>query len=182
MKAMGVRSDSFLFTTFNAYKNLLRSNGRHYPSLRRFLPCNTKATNSYQNCTGVAYLCNRFFDVTCTKFLEQRAKAENNPELLFNNDNYALSELVQFVWRSNVRVREACQPVYVWIPDRRMRTLLQDFQERADKTLKKRALLRGTWKSRPVTPNQKRRLTRSNRKKADLYHAFAMLKAKRFLL
>ena len=182
MKAMGVRSDSFLFTTFNAYKNLLRSNGRHYPSLRRFLPCNTKATNSYQNCTGVAYLCNRFFDVTCTKFLEQRAKAENNPELLFNNDNYALSELVQFVWRTNVRVRESCQPVYVWIPDRRMRTLLQDFQERADKTLKKRALLRGTWKPRPVTPNQKRRLTRSNRKKADLYHAFAMLKANRFLL
>ena len=182
MKARGVRSDSFLFTTFNAYKNLLRSNGRHYPSLRRFLPCNTKATNSYQNCTGVAYLCNRFFDVTCTKFLEQRAKAENNPELLFNNDNYALSELVQFVWRSHVRVREACQPVYVWIPDRRMRTLLQDFQERADKTLKKRALLQGTWKSRPVTPNLKRRLARSNRRKADLYHAFAMLKAKRFLL
>ena len=170
------------FTTFNAYKDLLRSNGRHYPSLRRFLPCNTKATNSYQNCTGVAYLCNRFFDVTCTKFLEQRAKAENNPELLFNNDNYALSELVQFVWRSHVRVREACQPVYVWIPDRRMRTLLQDFQERADKTLKKRTLLRGTWKSRPETPNLKRRLTRSNRRKADLYHAFAVLKAKRFLL
>ena len=69
MKARGVRSDSFMFTVFNAYKDLLRSNGRHYPSLRRFLPCNTKATNSYKDCTGVAYLCNRFFDVTCTKFL-----------------------------------------------------------------------------------------------------------------
>ena len=181
MKEHGVRSDSFMFTTFNAYKELLQSNGRYYPSLLRFLPCNTKATNSYQNCTGVAYLCNRFFDVTCVKFLEQRATAENNPELKYNNDNYALSELVQFVWRSNVRVRESCQPVYVWIPNKRMRTLLQDFQKRADKTLKKRALLQGTWKKRPVSSKLRRRLARINRKKADLYYAYGMLKAKRFL-
>ena len=181
MKERGVRSDSVMFTTFNTYKDLLRSNGRHYPSLRRFLPCNTKATNDYQNCTGVAYLCNRFFDVTCTKFLEQRAKAENNPELQFNNDNYALSELVQFVWRSNVRVRDACQPVYVWIPDQRMRNLLKDFQDRAEKTMKERALLRGTWKKRPAASKLKRRLAQVKKKKADLYHAFEMLKAKRFL-
>ena len=95
MKAHGVRTNTFMFTTFNAYKELLRSDGTHYPSLRRFLPCNTKATNDYSHCTGVAYLCNRFFDVTCVNFLAQRAKAENNQELNFNNDNYALSELVQ---------------------------------------------------------------------------------------
>lgn len=181
MKEHGVRSDSFMFTTFNAYKDMLQSNGRYYPSLLRFLPCNTKATNSYQNCTGVAYLCNRFFDVTCTKFLEQRAEAEKNPELKFNNDNYALSELVQFVWRSNVRVRESSQPVYVWIPNKRMRTLLQDFQKRADKTLKKRALLRGTWKKRPASSKLKRRLDRINPNIADLYYAYGMQKAKQFL-
>ena len=130
---------------------------------------------------GVAYLCNRFFDVTCTKFLEQRAEAEKNPELKFNNDNYALSELVQFVWRSNVRVRESSQPVYVWIPNKRMRTLLQDFQKRADKTLKKRALLRGTWKKRPASSKLKRRLDRINPNIADLYYAYGMLKAKQFL-
>ena len=181
MKARGVRSDSFMFTVFNAYKDLLRSNGRHYPSLRRFLPCNTKATNSYKDCTGVAYLCNRFFDVTCTKFLEQRAKTENNPELQFNNDNYALSELVQFVWRSNVRVRKSRRPVYVWVPDRRMRTLLQDFQKQAIWTRKNRSTLHGTWKIRPVSPDLKRRLARKNLDKADLRYAFEKLKAKRFL-
>ena len=136
MKALGVHSDTFMFTTFNAYKDLLRSNGRYYPTLRRFLPCNTKATNDYSNCTGVAYLCNRYFDVTCAHFLADRAKEENNPELIFNDDNYALSELVQFIWRSNVRVQESRQPVYVWVPDQRMRILLQDFQKRALKRSK----------------------------------------------
>lgn len=180
MKARGVCSDSFMFTTFNAYKDLLQSNGRYYPTLRRFLPCNTKATNDYSNCTGVAYLCNRFFDVTCVKFLEQRAKAENNPELNFNNDHYALSELVQFIWRSNLRVRDSRQPVYVWIPDRRMRTLLQDFQKRALQSKKERAMLRGTWRERVATHALRRRLARAKTAKKDLGYAFTRIKYREF--
>ena len=176
MKARGVRSDSFMFTTFNAYQELLRSNGRHYPSLRRFLPCNTKATNEYSNCTGVAYLCNRFFDVTCTHFLADRAEAEKNPELKFNDDNYALSELVQFIWRSNVRVQDSTQPVYVWIPDQRMRTLLQDFQKRA---LAKRNVpdtYRVKCKKRPATPKLRRRLAHRKPNLSDLHHAYMCFK------
>ena len=176
MKAHGVRTNTFMFTTFNAYKELLRSNGAHYPSLRRFLPCNTKATNDYSNCTGVAYLCNRFFDVTCVNFLAQRAKAENNPELKFNDDNYALSELVQFIWRSNVRITGAHQPVYVWVPDRRMRTLLQDFQMRALKAKEKQEHLQGNWRQRTKTPALKRKLAGIDPRKCNLTLAFMRLK------
>ena len=131
MQAHGVRGKTFMFTVFNACKDMLDSDGRHYPTLKRFLPCNTKATNDYSSCTGVAYLCNRFFDVNCTNFLAQRAKEQNNPELEFDNDNYALSELLQFIWRSNVRVKDSDKPVYVWVPDNHMRRLLQDFRQRA---------------------------------------------------
>ena len=131
MQKHGVRGNTFMFTTFNAYKDMLQSDGRHYPTLKRFLPCNTKATNDYSNCIGVAYLCNRFYDVNCTNFLAQRADELNTPDLKFDNDNYALSELLQFIWRSNVRVKDSDKPVYVWVPDRRMRQLLQDFQQRA---------------------------------------------------
>ena len=53
MKQKGVRSNTFLFTTFTAYQNLLEGDGRHYPTLKRFLPCNAKATNDYSDCTGV---------------------------------------------------------------------------------------------------------------------------------
>lgn len=131
MREHGVRSNTFMFTVFNAYKDMLQSDGRHYPTMKRFLPCNTKATNDYSNCTGVAYLCNRFYDVNCTNFLAQRAKEQNNPDLEFDNDNYALSELLQFIWRSNLRIKDSDKPVYVWVPDRRMRSLLKDFQRRA---------------------------------------------------
>ena len=131
MQAHGVRGHTFMFTTFNAYKDMLQSDGRRYPTMKRFLPCNTKATNDYSNCIGVAYLCNRFYDVNCTNFLAQLAKQQNKPELEFDNDNYALSELLQFIWRSNVRVKDSDKSVYVWVPDRRMRQLLQDFRQRA---------------------------------------------------
>ena len=131
MKQKGVRSDSFMFTTFTAYQKLLDGDGRHFPTLKRFLPCNAKATNDYSNCTGVAYLCNRYFDVNCANFLIQRAKETNNPELKFDNNNYALSELLQFIWRSNVRVADSDKPVYVWVPNKRMRKLLRDFQAKA---------------------------------------------------
>ena len=137
MRAHGVRGNTFMFTTFNTYKDMLQSDGKHYPTLKRFLPCNTKATNDYSNCTGVAYLCNRFFDVNCTNFLAQRAKEQNMPELEFDNDNYALSELLQFIWRSNVRVKDSDKPVYVWVPDKRMRMLLQDFRRKASEVKKK---------------------------------------------
>lgn len=131
MQANGVRGHTFMFTTFNAYKDMLQSDGRRYPTMKRFLPCNTKATNDYSNCIGVAYLCNRFYDVNCTNFLAQLAKQQNKPELEFDNDNYALSELLQFIWRSNVRVKDSDKSVYVWVPDRRMRQLFQDFRQRA---------------------------------------------------
>ena len=131
MKEHGVRSNSFIFTTFKDYKDLLASDGRHYPTMKRFLPCNAKATNEYRNCTGVAYLCNRYFDVNCTNYLARLAEEEQNPELRFNNDTFALSELLQFIWRSNVRVKDSDQPVYVYIPDRRMRELLYAFMEKA---------------------------------------------------
>lgn len=176
MKARGVRSDTFMFTTFNAYKNLLQSNGRHYPTLRRFLPCNTKATNAYRNCTGVAYLCNRYFDITCSHFLADRAKEENNPELKFNDDNYALSELVQFIWRSNVRVKESRQPVYVWIPNQRMRTLLQDFQKRALAKKNEPVVYHAKCKNRPATAKLKRRLAHRKPNVTDLYHAYIQFK------
>ena len=149
-----------MFTTFTAYQDLLDGDGRHFPTLKRFLPCNAKATNDYSECTGVAYLCNRFFDVNCANFLIQRAKETNNPELKFDNDNYALSELLQFIWRSNVRVKDAKQPVYVWVPDKRMRKLLKEFLQQAMKRKTEDMMLHLCRKERRITPAGKRKLAR----------------------
>ena len=106
----------------------------------------------------MAYLCNRYFDVTCVNFLKQRAKAENNPKLAFHNDVYALSEFVQFIWRSNVRVKDAKQPVYVWVPDKRMRNLLKGFLQQANKRKTEDRMLHLARKERRITPGGKRKL------------------------
>ncbi len=39
---------------------------------------------------------------------------------------YALSELIQWIWRS--RIRDG-QPINLYIPSKRMRTLLKDYLE-----------------------------------------------------
>ena len=79
-----------------------------------FLPMNIRATNEYREATAVAYLVNRFLDPNLTKFFAARGIA-------IDNDQFALSEMIQFIWRSAIRDN---QPITVYIPSLRMRNLL----------------------------------------------------------
>ncbi len=123
MKGYGIKANTFIYTTFKEYSNVLKQ--RKVPN--RFIPCNTKATNDYSSCIGVGYACNRFFDVSCTHFLSNLASQRQDERIKLNNDIYALSELIQFIWRSNIRVKDSNKKIYVWIPDKRMKGLLIDF-------------------------------------------------------
>lgn len=129
----------------------------------------------------MAYLCNRFFDVTCVKLLEQRAKAKNDPAILFNNDTYALSELVQFFWRSNVRVQESDKPVYVWIPDQRMRALLQDFVTRGLKRTREGMLYHMRREMNVATPKAGETMARARRDEESLLRGYVRLRYFRLL-
>lgn len=131
MKKHCVTAKSFIWTTFKEYRNNIKINNKYVPVNKTWLACNTKATNDYSNCTGVAYVCNRFFDVNCTNYLSKLAEKTNKPGLKFNNDIYALSELIQFIYRSNIRVKDSDKKIYVWIPDYRMRNLLYNYREKA---------------------------------------------------
>lgn len=79
-----------------------------------FLPMNIRATNDYREATAVAYLVNRFLDPNLTKFFSARGIA-------IDNDQFALSEMIQFIWRSAIRDNK---PITVYIPSERMRNLL----------------------------------------------------------
>jgi hypothetical protein len=48
-------------------------------------------------------------------------------DIVFDNNLYALSELIQVIWRSNIRVADSTDKVYVYIPNRRMRELFKDW-------------------------------------------------------
>lgn len=84
-----------------------------------FLQHNARATNEYRNRDTVAYLVNRFLDPNVSKFLSQQG-------VKIDQDQFALSEMLQFIWRSAIRDGK---PINVYIPSKRMRDLLIDWIE-----------------------------------------------------
>jgi len=82
-----------------------------------FLSMNARATNEYQNRNACAYLVNRFENPIIQTYFRQYG-------LEVNEDLFALSELVQWLFRSAIRNGE---PISLYIPSRRMRKLLEDW-------------------------------------------------------
>lgn len=84
-----------------------------------FLPMNIRATNEYRQATTVAYLVNRFCDPNLIKFFAVRG-------IEIDNDKYALSEMIQFIWRSSIRDGN---PITLYVPSERMRNLLINWMD-----------------------------------------------------
>ncbi len=105
-----VRGKDALWTTFKDYKTFVTP--ANYKN--SFLFCNCRATNEYRNRTAVAYLINRYINPNIKIFFQQAG-------IRFFDDDYALSEMLQFIWRSAVRDGKE---VNLYIPSRRMRKLL----------------------------------------------------------
>lgn len=102
-----------LWTCFKGDAQKLHGpNGRFASS---FLQLAARATNEYRNRTCLAYMVNRFFDPNVTKFFATRG-------IYVNEDEFALAEMLQWIWRSCIRDD---QPIELYIPSRRMRELLQ---------------------------------------------------------
>jgi len=65
-------------------------------NLGPWLPFNTNGTNLFKDKKVVLYMHNVYPNVTLTKFFEEN-------KVYFNKDEYALSCLLQFIWRSCIR-------------------------------------------------------------------------------
>lgn len=87
-------------------------------SIRNWKPCNLKGTNELTDCCLVGYFVNRFADVDVKNFLSSKGIKVKERAL-------ALSELIQFVWRSNIRTKDE-KKVTVFIP---AQELLKDFKK-----------------------------------------------------
>ena len=83
----------------------------------RFIPCNARATNDYRDRTVLAYCANLFMNPFVRRYLAVDG-------VMPSNDDYALSIMIQWIWRSAIRDGK---PVDVYIPSKRMRTLLQEW-------------------------------------------------------
>jgi len=104
------KSSNNLWTTFKDYRNLL--SGKGYT--KGFISSNLRATNEYRDRTAVAYLVNKYINPYIKSFF-----ITNGIEIY--EDEYAVSEMLQFLWRSAIRDGKH---ITVYIPSRRMRELL----------------------------------------------------------
>ena len=108
--------DTYLWTT---YKKAVPSvSGGRYK--KGWLAYNTKATNDFINADKVAYLCNNYPSTYLVQMVTRRSGVE------FNQEMWALSEMLQFLFRSKIRMFEdEDRVISLYIPSKRMRELLQ---------------------------------------------------------
>lgn len=104
------KSEDILWTTLKECQHGLR--GKGYSNA--FIPVNIRATNEYSDRWALAYVFNRFLSPIESAFFEDNGVTVN-PDLL------AVSDLLQWIWRSRIRNG---QPVKLYLPSSRMRALL----------------------------------------------------------
>ena len=110
---IGSSSKDFMWTCFKKAKNKLKGKGY----TKQFVPCNCRSTNDYNEKSTLVYCCNIFFHPGITNFF-----AKHN--LTLNANKYALSEMIQWIWRSKIRNDEK---INIYIPSVRMRVLLKEW-------------------------------------------------------
>lgn len=106
-------SKDVLWTTFKDYSSQI--SGKGYT--KGFLSINARATNLYKDRKYLSYLVNIYFNPMIKGFFQDR-----NIEV--DEDGYALSEMLQWIWRSAIRDGEK---IWIYIPSSRMRGLLENW-------------------------------------------------------
>lgn len=113
------KSEDNLWTTLKEYKNELK--GKGYTT--SFLELNSRATNYYNDRHNLAYMYNRHLRPFEKQFLQLKG-------VTVYEDLFALSELLQWIFRSAIREKET---IYLYLPALRMRNLLKDWINLATK-------------------------------------------------
>ena len=108
-----------LWATYKSGESSLRAKGYS----RSNIAFNAKATNSYRHKQVLAYCVNIFMVPIEKNYLI-------NSGVDVKEDKYALSVMLQWIWRSAIRDG---QEIWIYIPSKRMRNLLKDWIEDTQK-------------------------------------------------
>lgn len=112
------RSCDNLWTCYKAYKAELAGKGY----TKGFLFLNARAMNEYRTKTTLVYPVNIFLNPMVKGFFQDH-------EVVVDEDGYALSEMLQWIWRSAIRDGGE---IWIYIPSSRMRKLLTDWIEKTN--------------------------------------------------
>lgn len=114
-----IPADRRLWGSYNGAYSQVKGKGYS----KSFLTFNAKSTNAYRDKDCLVYIANLFMNVNEKKFYQMHG-------ISVDEDVYALSIMVQWIWRS--AIRDGTE-VYIYIPSRRMRTLLKEWIESVSK-------------------------------------------------
>jgi hypothetical protein len=108
------KAEERMWTCFKEYAEKIKDKNL---TMKQWLELTSRATNDYGDRTALAYCLNRFIIPYYQHFFSQR-------KIEIDQDAYALSEMLQWIWRSAIR---NMKPIEVYIPSERMRRLLKDW-------------------------------------------------------
>ena len=112
-KTLSAKSSEIMWTCFSDQKDKLKGAGY----AKGWVACNARATNKYADKTVILYLIDRHINPNYRKFFDSR-------NIVLDGDLYALSEMVQFIWRSAIREGKE---IKLFIPSNRMREILKNW-------------------------------------------------------
>lgn len=119
------KSNDNLWTTKKSMKYRLQGKGY----TKGFIPWTTRATNDYQDTHNLAFAYNLYMKLFEKQFFEDAG-------VIVNEDLLALSDLLQWIWRSAIRKSDA-ERINIYIPSIRMRTLLYQWLNNEEIKFKK---------------------------------------------
>ncbi|MGL4999004.1 MAG: hypothetical protein ACRC5T_08570 [Cetobacterium sp.] len=102
-----------MWTSLKASRKHLKGKGY----TKGFVPLNARATNKYKHKRNVAYIYNRYLNPVEKAFFKGHG-------IQVNEDLYALSELLQWVFRSQIR---ESKEINLYLPSKRMRNIYKDW-------------------------------------------------------
>lgn len=110
---MQSKSNDNMWTTFKDYKSKI--SGKGYT--KGYVSVTERSTNKYCHKKVLAYAVNRF----ASPLIESYFHTKN---IKINQEQFALSELVQWIWRSAIRNNEE---INLYIPSSRMRRIIKQW-------------------------------------------------------
>lgn len=118
------KNKELFWTTIKTIAPKLKNSRNNYyltDKKDNFVSVNIRATNGYKDCTGCAYVYNRYMNPIEKAFFQFH-------KVNVNEDVLALSDLIQFLFRGTIRNNDNSK-LNVYIPSNRMRNLLYKYLE-----------------------------------------------------
>jgi hypothetical protein len=112
-------SKDSMWTVFMGEKEKIKKKVQPRGFAGGFVSVSERATNKYKDRYNLAYLVNRYMHVMEERFFQLHG-------VDIDKDTWAISELIQWIWRS--RIRDG-KPITLYIPSKRMRNLLYQYLE-----------------------------------------------------